>query len=70
MFDSKYKMFQASLVAQIVNNPCAMQKTQIQSLGQAGSLEKRMATYSSILAVRIPGTEEPCRLQSMELQRI
>ena len=49
MFDSKYKLFQASLVAQIVNNPCAMQKTQIQSLGQAGPLEKRMATYSSIL---------------------
>ena len=54
MFDSKYKMFQASLVAQIVNNPCAMQKTQIQSLGQEDPLEKGMATHSSILVWRIP----------------
>ena len=42
-----------------VNNPCAMQKTRVQSLGQEDPLEKGMATYSSILAWRIPRTEEP-----------
>ena len=58
----------ASLVAQMVKNPPAMQETQIQSLGREDPLEKGMATYSSILAWRISWTEEPGRLQSMELQ--
>ena len=39
-------------------------------LGLGRSLEKKMATHSSILSWRIPWTEEPCRLQSMELQRV
>ena len=47
-----------------------MQKTWVQSLGWKDPLEKGMATYSSILAWRIPKTEEPGRLQSMELKRI
>ena len=42
----------------------------VQSLGWEDPLEKEMATYSSILAWRIPRTEEPGRLQSMELQRV
>ena len=39
-----------SLVAQLLKNPPAMQKTQVQSMGQEDPLEKEMATYSSILA--------------------
>ena len=48
-----------SLVAQMVRNLPAMQDTQIQPLGQEDTLEKGMATYSSILAERIPWTDEP-----------
>ena len=48
----------ASLVAQMVKNLPAMQKTQVQSLGRQGPLEEGMATHSSILAWRIPRTEE------------
>ena len=51
-----------SLVAQTLKNLSAMQETQVQSLGQEDLLEKGMATYSSILVWRIPGTEEPVRL--------
>ena len=51
-----------SLVAQLVNNPPAMQETQVRSLGWEDSPEKGMATHSSILAWRIPWTEEPGRL--------
>ena len=46
-----------------------MQETQVPSLAGEDSLEEEMATYSSILARRIPWTEEPGGLQSMELQR-
>ena len=60
----------ASLVAQTVRNLCAMQETQVQYLGQEGPLEEGMATLSSILAWRIPWTEEPGRLQSMGSQRV
>ena len=42
-----------------------MQETQVQSLGQEDALEKEMATHSSILAWKIPWTEEPGRLQSV-----
>ena len=49
----------ASLVAQTVGNLPSMQKTQIQPLGLENSLEKGTATHSSILAWRIPWTEEP-----------
>ena len=59
-----------SLVAQMVKNPPAMQETQVQSLGQEDPPEKGMATQSSILAWRIPWTEEPGGLQSMGLQRV
>ena len=46
-----------------------MQEMLVQSLGQEDSLEKEMATHSSILAWVIPWTEEPDRLQSMKLQK-
>ena len=54
-----------ALVAQLAKNLLAAQKTQVQSLGWEDPLEKEMATYSSILAWRIPQTEEPGGLQSM-----
>ena len=54
----------------MVKNPPAMQETQVRSLGGEDSLEKGMATHSSILAWRIPWTEEPGRLQSMGWQRV
>ena len=50
--------------AQLVKNLPAMQETQVQSLGREDPLEKEMATHSSILAWRIPWTEESCRQQS------
>ena len=59
-----------SLVAQMVKNPPAMQKTWVQSLSWEDPLEKGMATHFSILAWRIPKIEEPGGLQSMGLQRI
>ena len=49
----------------MVKNPPAIQETQVLSLGQEDPLEKGMANHSSILAWRIPWTEEPGRLQSM-----
>ena len=60
----------ASLVAQMVKLLPAMQETWVQSLGQEDLLEKEMATHSSILAWRIPWTEEPCGLQATGLQRV
>ena len=60
----------APLVAQMMKNPPAMQETQVQSLCQEDSLEEGMATHSSILAWRIPWTEEPGGLQSMGSQRV
>ena len=47
-----------------------IQETRVQSLGQEDLPEKEMATHSSILAWKIPWTEEPGRLQSMGLQRV
>ena len=52
-------------MAQMVKNLPAVQKTWVQSLVWEDLLEKEMATHSSILAWRIPWTEEPGRLQSM-----
>ena len=52
-------LFLASLVAQMVKNLPAMQEIQVRSLGQEDPLEKGMATHSSILAWRMPWTEEP-----------
>ena len=54
----------------VVKNLPAMQETQVQSLGQEESLEKEMATHSSILAWRIPRTEEPGGLQFRGSQRV
>ena len=58
----------ASLVAQKVKNPPAMQETWLWSLGLEDSLEKGMVTHSRIFAQRTPWTEEPGRLQSMGSQ--
>ena len=55
-------------MAQTVNNLPVMQETQVQSLSQEDPLEKRMATYSSILACEIPWIEEPGGLQFTESQ--
>ena len=67
----------ASLVAQMVKNLPAKKKESacnkgdwVQSLGQEDPLEKGTAIHSSILAWRIPRTEEPGRLQSMESERV
>ena len=60
----------SSLVAQMVKNPPAMQETQVPSLGREDLLEKGMATHSSILARRIPGTEEPGGLQFIGSLRV
>ena len=57
-------------MAQMVKNLPAMGETQVQSLGQEDSLEKGMATHSSILTRRIPWTEEPGGLQSTGSQRV
>ena len=54
----------------VKKNPPAMQETQGQFLGQEDPLEKGMTAHPSILAWKIPETEEPGRLQSMGLQRI
>ena len=54
----------------MVKNLPAMQVTRVRSLGQKDPLEKEMATFSSILAWRIPWTKEPGRLQSMGSQRV
>ena len=59
-----------SLVAQTVKNLSAMQEAQVQSLGGEDPLEKGMATHSTILAWRIPWTEEHGELQSMGSQRV
>ena len=57
-------------MAQLVKNLPAMGETWVQSLGWEDPLEKGKATHSSILAWRIPWTEDPGGLQSMGLQRV
>ena len=59
-----------SLVVQTVKRLPTMWKTRVQSLDQEDLLEKEMVTHSSILAWKIPWTEEPGRLQSMGSQRV
>ena len=59
----------ASLIAQLVKSLPAVQETQVQSLGWEDPLEKGIAAHSSILAWRIPWTEEPGGLQSMGSRR-
>ena len=62
--------YESSLVAQTVKRLPAIRETQVQSLGWEDPLEKAMATHSSILAWKIPWTEESGGLQSMALQRV
>ena len=62
--------WRAYLVTQMVKNLPAMQETWVWSLGWEDLLEEEMATHSSILAWRIPWTEEPGGLQSTGLQRV
>ena len=57
-------------MAQTVKNPPAVQKASVRSLGWEDPLKEGMATHSSILAWRIPGTEEPGGLQSVGPQRV
>ena len=59
----------ASIVAQSIKNLPAKQEAGVQSLGQEDPLEKEVATHFSILAWKIPWTEEPGGLQSMGLHR-
>ena len=61
----KFQLLLLSQVALVVKNPPAMRETWVQSLGGEDPLEKGVATHSSLLAWRIPGTEEPVGLQSM-----
>ena len=61
--------FESSLVSQMVKHLPTMQETWVQSLSWEDLLEKEMATHSSILAWKIPWTEEPARLQSMEVAK-
>ena len=60
----------AFLVAQLVKNLHAMQETKVQFPGWGDPLEKGLATHFSTLAWRIPWTEEPGVLWSMESQRV
>ena len=57
-------------MAQMVKNLPLMQETWVRFLGQEDALEKGMATHSSIFAWRIPWTEEPGGLESVESQRV
>ena len=59
-----------TVVKNLPANAGNSQGTQVQSLGLEDPLEQEMATHSSILAWRIPGTEEPSGLQFMGLQRV
>ena len=65
-----YYLIRTFLVAQMVKRLPTMQETWVQSLGWEDLLEKEMATHSSTLALKIPWTEEPGRLQSMGSQRV
>ena len=62
--------FEVSLVAQMAKHLSTMRETRVRALGWKDPLEKEMATHSSILAWRIPWTEELDGLQSMGSQRI
>ena len=70
IIDPNKRVYVWALVAKTVKNLPAVQETQVQSLGWEDPLEKRMATHSSIIAWRIPWTEEPGRLQSMGSQKV
>ena len=71
--DIDHSLTETSLVAQTVKRLPTMQETWVRSLGWKDPLEKAVAIYSIIVALKIPLTEEPCDLQSMrygELQSI
>ena len=70
LFKGSRDKIKTSLVAQMVKKLPAIQETWVRSLGQEDPLEKGMATHSSILACRIPWTEEPGGLQPMGSQRV
>ena len=71
IYDSLIQVFTLiSLVAQMVKRLPTKQETRVQSLSQEDPLEKGMATHSSILAWKIPWTEEPGELHSMGSQRV
>ena len=57
-------------LAQTVKRLSTMRKTQVQFLGREDLLEKEMAIHSSTIAWKVPWTEEPGRLQSMESKRV
>ena len=65
-----FPMQWTSLVSQTVKCLHTMQETWVRSLGLEDLLEKEMATHFSILAWKIPWTEEPGRLQYIGLQRV
>ena len=67
---SENELSLSTLVTQMVKNLPAMQETQVQSLGWEDPLEKRMATHFSILAWKIPWTEEPGRLRFMGIAEL
>ena len=69
-FNELFEEIRASLVAQTVKNLPIMWETQVLSLGREDLPKERMATHFSILAWRIPWTEEPGGLQSMGSQRV
>ena len=69
-FTSLHNHVRTSPVAQMVKSLPAMRKTWVRSLGREDPLEKEMAIHSSILAWKIPWTEEPDRLQSMGSKRV
>ena len=58
------------LVAQMIKNPPVVLETWVRSLGWEDPLEKGMATHSSVLAWRVPWTEEPGRVQPIGLKRV
>ena len=70
LFAPDFFALRASLVAQVVKNLPAMQETWVRSLSQEDPLEMEMAIHSSILAWRIPWTEEPDGLQTTGLQKL
>ena len=69
-FNELFEEIRAFLVAQTVKNLSVMWETQVRSLGREDPLEEKMATHFSILACRIPWTEEPGGLQSMGSQTV
>ena len=70
MKNASVLFIRASLIAQTVKRLPTMRETRVRSLGREDPLEKEMATHSSILAWKIPWTEDPGRLQSMGSQTV